>query len=494
MPTFPKSLYGFIALTGGALGALDRTDGANLIDQDLAIGVVAGKVHQYWLDEDSGLDESPPDVIAPDTNPDLKRWILTSIGKLTGDLDANNHSINNVSGINLTPWQDVLVAPYFKEKKNYDVESGRAQQGVAVDDTYFYLFGSTMITKYLKSDGSKVTENLSLIEHVGDGCYYDDKIYAAHCNYPTTPGSGTVCLYKASDLSYIESHDLGTTYGWATSIVRHNGFWWISFDKDDSSATYLVKYNDSFVEQQSYEFPAEVEALGTMGIQGIEWIDDFLYATVHGNYNYILKLTIQDSSLLWLDKYSISTGGQGIAWDSQNRQLLSVDRGNNKVYFSRFSPYYTPISTDQWGYVGALTTHPIGGDGTAGRILRGISISIKNGTNASTLKCRVTNQWNGDVIAETDNIIKDATTGDFSLDSFGMHLYLEVSGLSGNCVYAHGILSRNASGTAAIAEVTAVSNKVHMILRDASTDAGLDLTTLVDTGDLYLLIMYVTDA
>ena len=95
---FPKNLYGFIALTGGGQGALDKIDGADLDDQDFAMGVVSGVVHQYWLDIDSGAAENSPYVIAPDTNAGDKRWILASIGKLTGDLDANNYSINNVFG------------------------------------------------------------------------------------------------------------------------------------------------------------------------------------------------------------------------------------------------------------------------------------------------------------------------------------------------------------------------------------------------------------
>jgi len=84
MPTFPKNVYGFIALTGGGQGALDAIDGADLKDQDYAFGPVAGTVHQYWLDVDSGLAESPPDIIAPDTNAGDKRWILADVAGAAG--------------------------------------------------------------------------------------------------------------------------------------------------------------------------------------------------------------------------------------------------------------------------------------------------------------------------------------------------------------------------------------------------------------------------
>lgn len=69
--------YKFTVLTGGGAGALDAQDGAALLDGDIAmVMTVAGLLYFYELAADSGLTESSPDVIAPDTNAGLKRWIL----------------------------------------------------------------------------------------------------------------------------------------------------------------------------------------------------------------------------------------------------------------------------------------------------------------------------------------------------------------------------------------------------------------------------------
>ena len=73
-----NSIYGFIALTGGAAGALDKIDGAGLADQDIAIGCAGGIFYAYILDDDSAAVESSPDVIAPNDNAGDKRWILQS--------------------------------------------------------------------------------------------------------------------------------------------------------------------------------------------------------------------------------------------------------------------------------------------------------------------------------------------------------------------------------------------------------------------------------
>jgi len=71
------------SLTGGGEGALDAIDGSNVSDGDRAI-VIADLVYLYVLDADSGLTESSPDVIEPDTNAGDKRWIL--IASAGGDV------------------------------------------------------------------------------------------------------------------------------------------------------------------------------------------------------------------------------------------------------------------------------------------------------------------------------------------------------------------------------------------------------------------------
>jgi len=69
-------VYKKTALTGGGATALDGVDGAALVDGNLAFVTVSNVIYHYILDDDSGATESSPDVIAPDTNPGNKRWLL----------------------------------------------------------------------------------------------------------------------------------------------------------------------------------------------------------------------------------------------------------------------------------------------------------------------------------------------------------------------------------------------------------------------------------
>jgi hypothetical protein len=75
-----NNIYGAIALTGGAAGALDAIDGTDLADKDMAMTLVQGdKAYLYVLDADSGASESSPSVISPDANAGTKRWILHGV-------------------------------------------------------------------------------------------------------------------------------------------------------------------------------------------------------------------------------------------------------------------------------------------------------------------------------------------------------------------------------------------------------------------------------
>jgi len=153
----------------------------------------------------------------------------------------------------------------------------------------------------------------------------------------------------------------------------------------------------------------------------------------------------------------------------------------------------TTISAAQWGYLGALTGEPLEVDGTAGRIIRRVWLSIDDGTNAATLKCALTSRWNGDTIGETDNVAKDATTGNFTLDANGLALKVEASGLTGNAVMAFGVISHNVTGLDGLTVLcNADTNDLYILTRDGGVNQ--DLTTLVDTGKIYVEILYITDA
>lgn len=152
--------------------------------------------------------------------------------------------------------------------------------------------------------------------------------------------------------------------------------------------------------------------------------------------------------------------------------------------------------TDEITVAGLVGTTPraVLADATPGRVLRKMRITIANGTTASTLKCTVNSMWNGDAIAETDNIGLDATTGHFHLSANGQALTILNSGLTGNALDGTISLYYNASGTPLL--VSAIKTAEGLVLNHIglSDGVGLDLTVLVDTGIIIPHILYITDA
>jgi len=134
-------------------------------------------------------------------------------------------------------------------------------------------------------------------------------------------------------------------------------------------------------------------------------------------------------------------------------------------------------------------------DRTQGLVLRHSSVVIVDGTNANTLKCTVASLWNGDTVAETDNIAKDATTGNFSLSADGSALTIEAAGLEGNVIASLAInLYDNNSTSDLLVQHVAISNDLVITVRTSADGAVADMTSLVDTGGLYIDVLYLTDA
>jgi len=133
------------------------------------------------------------------------------------------------------------------------------------------------------------------------------------------------------------------------------------------------------------------------------------------------------------------------------------------------------------------------GDGTNGRILRQIQMDIADGTNAATLTCNTIDQWNGNANNYTNNIAKGATTGIWTLSADGSTLTLESGGLSGNCIAVIAAnIWKNESTANIVFLYMAYFNGIFLQFFNATTGAVVDLTTLVNTGSIKLVVTYLT--
>jgi len=137
---------------------------------------------------------------------------------------------------------------------------------------------------------------------------------------------------------------------------------------------------------------------------------------------------------------------------------------------------------------------PLLADGIAGRVLRFSELYIHNGTDDTTLKCQLLDHWNGDAIAETDNIAKGATTGDFSFSADGKLLTIEASGLSGNALAVFGTIYFNYTFAPVNSYACCSANDILISIYDHTAGDYINIEELVNTGSVYLSLLYITDA
>jgi hypothetical protein len=141
----------------------------------------------------------------------------------------------------------------------------------------------------------------------------------------------------------------------------------------------------------------------------------------------------------------------------------------------------------------------IKGDGTVGRVLRLSTLTFANGTNAHTLKLTLTSVWNGDTIAEVDNVAKNATTGTYwTLNAGGTELKIESAGLSGTAIAVIGVNIRNNTSTTNFNCAGAVSGgDITITIQDADVGTDIDMAIdggPIDTGGWFIDILYISSA
>ena len=157
-------IYGAIALTGGGTGALDKIDGQNLQDKDAAVVFLNPYYYLYLLDADSGLSESSPEIIAPDTNAGSKRWILAAAR--ASDSNTDTSSFNGLFDSNDDDVQKCLdqVDNLFTSGSLLKHEFGGLELNVSASDGIPKISGgSTSILTAPNGDlvGTTATQTLS---------------------------------------------------------------------------------------------------------------------------------------------------------------------------------------------------------------------------------------------------------------------------------------------------------------------------------------------
>lgn len=227
------------------------------------------------------------------------------------------------------------------------VEMGRfkipeAKQGVAVDDSFFYVIDDRQISKHEKGSGKFIKkwqdlENGPFI-HLDSGVIVDGLLICSHSNYSGVPMTSSVEIWDPKTMKHIDSHSFGIRWGSCTWIDRHEGHWWAAFahynklkDKNltDNTYTTLVKFDDQWQMMEAWVYPQEIiKRFDGMSNSGGSWgPDGRLYLTGHDHSELYVVSFPNAGSVLILDQIiPIGNRGQGIAWDRTDPGVIYTIR------------------------------------------------------------------------------------------------------------------------------------------------------------------------
>ncbi|CAN5493599.1 hypothetical protein BH09BAC4_BH09BAC4_08690 [soil metagenome] len=226
------------------------------------------------------------------------------------------------------------------------------QQGVAVDQTHFYVINNHSLTKHSKSDGKEVSawqDTTGLLKHMNSGVVIGQKLYCTHSNYPEVPMASSIEIFDTKTLRHVGNHSFGLFPGSVTWADFYKGYWWVAFanysnksmaEGRDNRWTTLVKFSSTWQQLESWAFPANVlQAFAPYSTSGGTWgPDGMIYCTGHDKPElYVLKLPERGHTLHYIKTIPTISEGQAFAIDRSSKEkqvLYGITRNDNYVIVS----------------------------------------------------------------------------------------------------------------------------------------------------------------
>lgn len=240
--------------------------------------------------------------------------------------------------------QTPLQAQVSKELMRYTAPDAR--QGVAADKEYIYAINNKSIAKLRKDNGElQSTWEDERLHHLNSGFIRKGKLYCAHSNYPQIPMHSSIEIFNTKTLEHIGSHSFGIEYGSCTWVIFHDNYFYVMFvhyddDKNrqknrDVSWTQLVKFDKKWRRINGWVLPEKlVQKVTPYSISGAAIAPDGKLVCTHHHFKelYILTLPQMGSELVWENTIPSPIGGQGIAFDIHEDDILwGIDRTNREV-------------------------------------------------------------------------------------------------------------------------------------------------------------------
>ncbi|MDB6139214.1 MAG: hypothetical protein JWO94_2286 [Verrucomicrobiaceae bacterium] len=228
--------------------------------------------------------------------------------------------------------------------------AAEANQGVAVDDEFFYAITNSEIGKYRKDTGQRVGgwkgEKHGSIKHLNAGLVLEGKLYCAHSNFPEIPEESSVEIWDAATMQHIGQHRFDKPPGSLTWVDQRGTEWFACFahykKTSDPALSRVVKMDAQWQPLATWSFPPSLVTrfAGNSSSCGAFGPGGHLFATGHDARElYVLDPPESGTELDWQGTVPITAEGQAFAWDkSQPGILYSIKRSTREVIVSRIIP------------------------------------------------------------------------------------------------------------------------------------------------------------
>lgn len=232
----------------------------------------------------------------------------------------------------------VAAAGYEKWTEVRRFDAAEATQAAAANDRFVYAISNTVVAKYDRTTGKRVSRSTGEASHLNSGFFADGKMYCAHSNYPHKPERSDIRVLDPEKMTLEVFHEFGDTDGSLTWAVQANGSWWCNFAfyKAENHKTYLARY-DHWRELARWTYPPEViQAFGTHSASCGIWRGDYLLVTGHDERQlFVLELPNIGTVLRHVATVPAPFTGQGFAADPVSGGLVGIDRARRQIIFAR---------------------------------------------------------------------------------------------------------------------------------------------------------------
>ena len=228
-------------------------------------------------------------------------------------------------------------------------QAPEADQGVAVDETYFYAIDNTVIAKYAMESGTLIDRWVGPsggpVRHI-NSCYARDaRLMCANSNYPETPMGSSIEVFDSRTLTPIETHSLGVrdegsltwfdTFegGWIAGFAHYDTSGGVPFK--DSRFSSVVTFDSEWRRTGGWLLPRAVIARMAphAASGGAPGPDGLLYVLGHDLPElYVLARPLMGPTLVHVATIDIAAPGQAFSWSPDgSRTIFAIDGDRHLV-------------------------------------------------------------------------------------------------------------------------------------------------------------------